>query len=69
MELNIKQNFQNVKLIDHLNFNNAKLDHHTGGKWLIHGTKHRKDNQLQSLKHPCKLSVGENIYLRKWKAT
>ena len=22
---------------------------HTGGKWLIHGTKHHKDNQLQSL--------------------
>ena len=26
-----------------------KVDQHTGGKWLIHGTKHRKDNQLQSL--------------------
>ena len=25
-----------------------KVDQHTGGKWLIHGTKHRKDNQLQS---------------------
>ena len=24
------------------------MDQHTGGKWLIHGTKHRKDNQLQS---------------------
>ena len=23
-----------------------KLDQHTGGKWLIHGTKRRKDNQL-----------------------
>ena len=21
-----------------------KLDQHTGGKWLIHGTKRRKDN-------------------------
>ena len=26
-----------------------KVDQHTGGKWLIHGTKHRKDNQLQSI--------------------
>ena len=26
-----------------------KVDQHTGGKWLIHGTKRRKDNQLQSL--------------------
>ena len=26
-----------------------KVDQHTGGKWLIHGTKRHKDNQLQSL--------------------
>ena len=26
-----------------------KVAQHTGGKWLIHGTKRRKDNQLQSL--------------------
>ena len=25
---------------------------HTGGKWLIYGPKHRKDNQLQSLNIP-----------------
>ena len=29
--------------------NFQKLDQHTGGKWLIHDTKRRKDNQLQSL--------------------
>ena len=33
-----------------------KLDQHTGGKWLIHGTKHHKDNQLQSLEPPCRIS-------------
>ena len=33
---NFKLDFQNV-------------DQHTGGKWFIHGTKRRKDNQLQSL--------------------
>ena len=27
-----------------------------GGKWLIHDTKRRKDNQLQSLKLPCRIS-------------
>ena len=32
------------------------VDQHEGGKWLIHDTKRRKDNQLQSLKHPCRLS-------------
>ena len=25
------------------------MDQHTGGKWLINGTKRRKDNQLQSM--------------------
>ena len=33
-----------------------KVDKHTGGKWLIHDTKRRKDNQLQSLKLPCRIS-------------
>ena len=28
------------------------MDLHTGGKWLIHGTKRHKDNQLQSLELP-----------------
>ena len=28
------------------------VDQHRGGKWLIHGTKRRKDNQLQSLELP-----------------
>ena len=34
-----------------------KIDHqHAEGKWLIHGTKHRKDNHLQSLELPCRIS-------------
>ena len=33
-----------------------KVDQHTGGKWLIHGTKRRKDNQLQCLELPCRIS-------------
>ena len=33
-----------------------KVDQHAGGKWLIHHTKRRKDNQLQSLKLPCRIS-------------
>ena len=32
------------------------VDQHTGGKWLIHSTKHDKDNQLQSLELLCGLS-------------
>ena len=33
-----------------------KVDQYTGGKGLIHGTKRRKDNQLQSLELPCRIS-------------
>ena len=40
-----------------LDFQN--VDHHTGGKWLIHGTKHRKDNQLESLEPPVELPSTE----------
>ena len=29
-----------------------KVDQHTEGKWSIHGTKRRQDNQLQSLEPP-----------------
>ena len=29
-----------------LDFQN--MDQHTGTKWLIHGTKHHKDNPLQA---------------------
>ena len=36
-----------------LEFDFQKVDQHAGGKWLIHDTKRRKDNQLQSLKLPC----------------
>ena len=39
-----------------LKFDFQKADQHAGGKWLIHDTKRRKDNQLQSLKPPCKIS-------------
>ena len=33
-----------------------KVDQHAGGKWLISDSKPRKDNQLQSLKHPWGIS-------------
>ena len=32
------------------------VDQYTGGKWLIHGTKRLKENQLQSLERPCGIS-------------
>ena len=33
-----------------LKFDFQKVDQHAGGKWLIHDTKPRQDNQLQSRK-------------------
>ena len=39
-----------------LKFDFQKVDQHAWGKWLIHDTKRRKDNQLQSLKLPCRIS-------------
>ena len=39
-----------------LKFDFQKVDQHAGGKWLIYDTKRRKDNQLQSLKLPCRIS-------------
>ena len=37
-----------------LDFQN--MDQHTGGQWLIHGTKRRKVNQLHSMELPCRIS-------------
>ena len=30
------------------------MDQHRGGKWVIHGTKHHKDNQMESLELSCR---------------
>ena len=45
-----------------LEFDFRKVDQHAGGKWLIHDTKRRKDNQLQSLKLPCRM-LFENEFV------
>ena len=47
----------------HFKLDFQKVDQHTGGKWVILGTKRRKDNQLQSLEHPgreCKHDIKES---------
>ena len=50
---------QYVKPTTQLVFKNrfTKGNQHAGGKWLIHDTKRRKDNQLQRLKLPCRIST------------
>ena len=40
----------------HFKLDFQKVDKQTWGKWLIHGTKRCKDNDLQGLKLPCRIS-------------
>ena len=46
----------NLQTHYHFKLDFQKVDQHTGDKWLIHDTKRRKDNQLQSLELPCRIS-------------
>ena len=46
----------NLQTYYHFKLDFQKVDQDAGGKWLIHGTKRRKDNQLQSLELPCRIS-------------
>ena len=46
----------NLQTYYHFKLDFQKGHQHTGRKWLIHGTKHREDNQLQSLELPCRIS-------------
>ena len=46
----------NLQTHYHLKLDFQKVDQHTRGKWLIPGTKRRKDNQFQILELPCKIS-------------
>ena len=46
----------NIQTYYHSKLDFQKVAQHTGGKWLIQGTKRRNDNQLQSLELPCRIS-------------
>ena len=46
----------NLQTYYHFKLDFQKEDQHTGEKWLIHGTKRRKENQLLSLELPCRIS-------------
>ena len=45
----------------HFNLDFPKVDQHIGDKWLIHGIKRCKDNQLQSLELPCRIVGNVNM--------
>ena len=36
-----------LQTLYHFKLDFQNVDQHTGGKWFIHGTKLRKDNQLK----------------------
>ena len=38
----------NLQTYYHFKIDFQNVDQYTGGKWLIHVTQHRKDNQLQT---------------------
>ena len=46
----------NLKTRYHFKLEFQKVDDHTGGKRLIHGTKYHKDNQVLSQELPCRIS-------------
>ena len=46
----------NLQTYYHFKLDFQKVDQHIKGKWVIHGTKRRKDNQLRSLELPCRIS-------------
>ena len=45
----------NLQTYYHFKLDFQNMGQHTGVKWIIHGTKRRKDNQLQSLELPCRM--------------
>ena len=49
----------NLQTYYHFKLDFQKVDQQTGYKWLIHGTKRRKDNQLQSLELPVEYPCRE----------
>ena len=46
----------NLQNYYHFKLDFQKVDPHTGGKRLVQGIKRHKDNQLQSLELPCRIS-------------
>ena len=46
----------NLQTNYHFQLDFQRVGPHAGDKRLIHGTKHHKDNQLQSFELPCRIS-------------
>ena len=46
----------NLQTYYHFKLDFPNVDQHTRGKWLINGTKRSRDNQLQSLELPSRIS-------------
>ena len=46
----------NLQTYHHCKLDFPKMDQYSLSKWLIHGIKRRKDNQLQKLELSCRIS-------------
>ena len=46
----------NLQINYNLKLDFQKVDKHTGAKWLVNPQKYHKDNLLQSLELPCRIS-------------
>ena len=61
----VKDVFRHVNLTHQLLFKTKVLERGpTRGKWLIHGTKYGKGNQLQSLELPRRKSLRIQIWYK-----
>ena len=61
----------NLQTYYHIKLDFQKVDQHTEEKWLIHGTKRRKDNQLRAWNSPveyprreCKHDIKETCSIQ-----
>ena len=51
----------NLLTHNHFKLDFQNEDQHTGGKWLLHGIKHHKDNQLQRPERPRRIFHVDNL--------
>ena len=55
MLFSIMSIISNLQTHYHFKLYFPKVEQHAGGKWLIYGSKHNKNNQLQSLVLSCRI--------------
>ena len=57
---NLFSMMSNLQIHYHFKLDLQNVEQHTGGKWLIHGTKRHKDNQFQNVNPPVEYPSRES---------